>query len=259
MFVQVQLARSAFSVSVFLAAVLLVGCDSGASESDEVEVRVQNQSGSALDSVQVLLGTPDDLNARTRLNFSGLLEGETSPYKKLPSSSSSSEVYDYDYAIIFGSRPVESYRFGPLLPDGFDPGKYTFSLEYERFSCAHLTLDAAVREESGSEAVEVRMRNLGSRAFDQVAGGFPTEEQPAGVGQRIEFGAVDSNGGASAYREVERAYRYAYAQVVAGADTLEYEPIDYVGEDLLPPGKYTYDLRAGERTCLEDQTELVRE
>jgi hypothetical protein len=44
------------------------------------------------------------------------------------------------------------------------------------------------------------------------------------------------------YQEVERAYRIATAQVVTGSDTARLQVIDFVGEEPLKPGRYTYVL-----------------
>ena len=49
-------------------------------------------------------------------------------------------------------------------------------------------------------------------------------------------------GASSPYVSVSTAYRIATTQVVLGADTLRLQVIDYVGEEPLPAGRYTYVL-----------------
>jgi hypothetical protein len=50
----------------------------------------------------------------------------------------------------------------------------------------------------------------------------------------------------SLYVEVFKAYRIASAEVVVGQDTARVQVIDYVGESLLKPGRYTYIFRVVE-------------
>lgn len=84
--------------------------------------------------------------------------------------------------------------------------------------------------------------------MEAVLVGFPDVE--------VVYGDVPP-GAATAYREVERAYRYAYVRTVVDGDTLGLVPIDYVGETLLESGLYTYrlDLFEGRSLTLE----LVRD
>lgn len=86
--------------------------------------------------------------------------------------------------------------------------------------------------------VSMRVENTSGVDFDRVVVGFPEDE--------VDYGAVAA-GGVSGYREVERAYPYAMVEVVIDDETLRMQPIDYVGEELLEPGRYTYvlDLRDG--------------
>ena len=81
--------------------------------------------------------------------------------------------------------------------------------------------------------VEVRVANLSSFAFERVDVAFPDNE--------VSYGAIASHG-TSSYRAVDKAYRYAYIEVQIAGEELVIQPIDYVGERLLSPGKYTYQL-----------------
>lgn len=47
-------------------------------------------------------------------------------------------------------------------------------------------------------------------------------------------------GDKSDYKVYQKAYRYAYLSFKIGESDFVVQPIDYVGESLLEPGKYTY-------------------
>ncbi len=98
----------------------------------------------------------------------------------------------------------------------------------------------AAPEETGGP-VEINIQNNSTVDFGRVVVSFP--------GQTEDYGAVGS-GGESAYRTVEKAYRYAYVEASAGQDQFVLQPIDYTGETLLEPGRYSYalDLVNGELT-----------
>jgi hypothetical protein len=85
----------------------------------------------------------------------------------------------------------------------------------------------------GGGDVEIRILNSSSFPFDRVDVGFPEHE--------VSYGAIRANS-ASEYREVSKAYRYAYIEVEIGGEELVIQPIDYVGESLLGSGRYTYVL-----------------
>jgi hypothetical protein len=80
---------------------------------------------------------------------------------------------------------------------------------------------------------EVRVRNASEVPFENVFVSFPEQEE--------SYGKLAA-GEASAYRVVEKAYRYAYVQVHFDGDTATVQPIDYVGEKPLREGHYTYQL-----------------
>jgi hypothetical protein len=67
-----------------------------------------------------------------------------------------------------------------------------------------------------------------------------------------------AHGSATQFIEVEKAYPYHFARVITARDTLISQPIDYVGEQLLVPGKHTLILNiatsaAGERNLVFDK------
>ena len=91
-------------------------------------------------------------------------------------------------------------------------------------------------------AVNIRLRNTSEVVFDEVVVG----DEP----QIFENLAPDSF---SDYREFEMAYRYAYIQISSGEETYVLQPVDFVGEEELPIGLYTYEL------SLTEEGEVVLE
>jgi len=81
--------------------------------------------------------------------------------------------------------------------------------------------------------IQIRIGNESAVPFDDVDVIFPSDE--------VDYGHVPS-GGVSEYRRVEVAYAYARIDVRIGATKLWIQPIDYVGEPQLRPGRYTYAL-----------------
>ena len=87
------------------------------------------------------------------------------------------------------------------------------------------------------ERVEIRVRNASAVDFTRVVVSFPDQTE--------EYGVVAARS-ASDYRAVERAYRYAGVQVTFEGVSLALIPIDYVGEEELEGGSYTYELNLTE-------------
>lgn len=83
------------------------------------------------------------------------------------------------------------------------------------------------------DRVEVRVRNASTADFSSVVIGFPDQTEA--------YGAVAAQS-ATEYREVGRAYRYAAVQVALNGTSLVLIPVDYVGEEELDGGSYTYEL-----------------
>ena len=86
---------------------------------------------------------------------------------------------------------------------------------------------------AGNDPVYIRMSNTSQVDFDSIEVRFP--------GQTELYGALRS-GEFSEYREVSAAYSYAYAEVYSGERRFVLQPIDYLGAEFLPPGRYTYHL-----------------
>jgi hypothetical protein len=98
------------------------------------------------------------------------------------------------------------------------------------------------QSESGP-GVAVRIENATDKVFESVVIGFPS--------QREDYGSIPA-GEASVYRSVARAYRYAYAEIKIDGETLVLRPIDYVGESLLRPGRYTYRITLNPKSTSRD-------
>ena len=89
-------------------------------------------------------------------------------------------------------------------------------------------------KEPAAGGVEIRVANRSDRNFDQVDVTFGSK--------KVSYGPV-AQGATSEYKEAkEEAYRYALVVVTAGGEEFRFQPIDFVGETPLAPGRYTYAL-----------------
>lgn len=84
-----------------------------------------------------------------------------------------------------------------------------------------------------SDAVQLRVANASDVDFESVLLKFP--------GVEADYGAVAA-GEVTAYRDMNGAYHYGLIEVVTDGDTLRLVPIDYVGEEPLAAGRYTFVL-----------------
>lgn len=86
----------------------------------------------------------------------------------------------------------------------------------------------------GSEdATRLRIENASDVDFTSVRVVFPEAE--------ASFGTVGS-GRRTEYQRVDEAYRYGFIEMETRGETYTIQPIDYVGEEPLDPGRYTYQL-----------------
>ena len=97
-----------------------------------------------------------------------------------------------------------------------------------------VAIGCASAKETAAGGVEIRVANRSDRDFDQVDVTFQSK--------KVSYGPV-AKGATSEYRTAqEEAYRYALIVVTAGGETFRFQPIDFVGETPLAPGRYTYAL-----------------
>ena len=84
-------------------------------------------------------------------------------------------------------------------------------------------------------ATRVRVRNAGTVELRDVLVVLPSEERIAAVSLVA--------GGATGYVGARTAYRYAYVEASVAGRRIVLQPIDYVGEQPLGAGCFTYELR----------------
>ncbi|HEY0742589.1 MAG TPA: hypothetical protein VGD40_14035 [Chryseosolibacter sp.] len=60
-------------------------------------------------------------------------------------------------------------------------------------------------------------------------------------GEQHGYGTIAA-GQNSDYHQFVKAYRYAYLEVVVNGEKHIYQPIDYVGEELLNSGNYSFQI-----------------
>ncbi|WBA40146.1 hypothetical protein [Hymenobacter canadensis] len=81
--------------------------------------------------------------------------------------------------------------------------------------------------------VSIRVRNTSPFAFESVL--VNTSDGENSYGQLAAGQSTD-------YKSFASAYRYAYVRVLVNGQEVVWQPIDYVGEQKLADGKYTYVL-----------------
>ncbi|NAS11781.1 hypothetical protein [Poritiphilus flavus] len=79
--------------------------------------------------------------------------------------------------------------------------------------------------------INIRIKNDSNLLFEEVT-----------VGDSEEVHMNVASGDYSEYFEYETAYQYAFIRIIAGGQTFTLQPIDFVGEEVLPVGFYTYEL-----------------
>jgi hypothetical protein len=88
--------------------------------------------------------------------------------------------------------------------------------------------------ETMKRGVEIRIKNDTGLDLERTRVFLP------GQGD-VEYGAV-AKGGVSSFRAADGAYRYSSVHVRAGDRELSFQPIDYLGEQKLRAGRYSYVL-----------------
>ena len=96
---------------------------------------------------------------------------------------------------------------------------------------AILTTIGCTDRDDNISAVNLRVKNKNSFSYDRVQ-----------VGADDKIHENVASGSYSDYLEYEKAYRYAYIKIDTMGNSHVLQPIDFVGEDSLGPGFYTYEL-----------------
>lgn len=97
-----------------------------------------------------------------------------------------------------------------------------------------------------SEPTEIRIRNASS--FDYVG---------LQVGDQM-FGSLPA-GAETRYRDFGTAFRYNYVRLEIEGDEMILQPVDYVGETPLGPGRFTYEVRVIDRAAGQLEIEVVED
>ncbi len=91
----------------------------------------------------------------------------------------------------------------------------------------------ACKKELATET-ELRIHNISNIQYDSVLVNAP--------GGKQVYGPV-SPGSFSGYKPFLFLYNYAYIEVHFNNQVVKLQPLDYVGEEKLKPGKYRYELK----------------
>lgn len=91
----------------------------------------------------------------------------------------------------------------------------------------------ACKKELATET-ELRIHNISNIQYDSVLVNAP--------GGKQVYGPV-SPGSFSDYKPFLFLYNYAYIEVHFNNQVVKLQPLDYVGEEKLKPGKYRYELK----------------
>lgn len=110
-------------------------------------------------------------------------------------------------------------------------------------------IPASCSDPDPSGPVEIRLQNTSTAIMQDVVigfpevtmgGGGPVEPADAESGD-VDYGTIDP-GAVTPFRTIAKAYRYAAVTATVEGQQVELIPTDYVGEELLEPGRYTYEL-----------------
>ena len=99
--------------------------------------------------------------------------------------------------------------------------------------CLSVAECISAEDSSSLSGIRIRIANISNVPFSEVSVRFPSQEE--------KYGAL-APGASSEYRDVEVAYRYASATVMADGQMFRAMAIDYMGEKRLEAGLYTYTL-----------------
>ena len=90
-------------------------------------------------------------------------------------------------------------------------------------------------DDPGATEVNIRLSNVSAFNFESIVVNTST-----GL---VNFENIGS-GEKTTYKTFEKAYRYAFVELEIEGETYTLQPFDYVGEELLKNGNYTYQIDA---------------
>jgi hypothetical protein len=99
-----------------------------------------------------------------------------------------------------------------------------------------------------TEVVMIRIENATEHDITEIFVSGPEDDH--------DYGDLKA-GARSVYQLYEKAYRYAFCTFKIGDAEFTIQPIDFVGESLLEPGKYTYRLMISDLETPWASMELV--
>lgn len=201
-------------------------------------LRVHNGTGVALDDVRVQPRTGDAVNLGS-LKTEGTSELVVVPWVD-------------DQAVVTGSAGDVRYRFTQDSYRGeaeWAPGDYTYTLRLASDGRTFFGFSGWASTAPDPGVVQVRVRNGTGFDFAGVEVRFPD-------GTRLSQGPLASGASSDYIDAGDPVYGYAWAKVTtapgppADGRVFVLQPADYVGEQALAPGQYTYVL------ALDDQENL---
>ena len=110
-----------------------------------------------------------------------------------------------------------------------------------------LFLTCQKETENSTEGVLIRIQNTSKFSYQDIKVAVDEEK----------FYETLSPGASSAYQRFSKAYRYAYIELKINNKRYVLQPIDYVGEEELKDGKYTYQLNVEDTSSLNRQVNLT--
>jgi len=110
-----------------------------------------------------------------------------------------------------------------------------------------LLLGCQKEKEGPTEGVLIRIENSSKYTYQDIKVVIDEERLYGTLAPRES----------STYQSFSKAYRYAYVELKINNKLYVLQPIDYVGEEELQDGKYTYQLNVGDTSSLSRQLDLT--
>lgn len=132
------------------------------------------------------------------------------------------------------TRPVLRVLPGTVVVDPDGTPEILADSSGRVFAAILDSLPIELRDQVAALLVQLRIGNGGEVDLSEIQVTFPDN-------QVVDFGTL-APGGTSGYHPVGLAYRYALILATAGGTQHRWQPIDFVGETPLAPGRYTYRI-----------------